>query len=293
MAKEKRIRKELRDPMFLYNDDDIRHTTEQRKQKTKKGKQNSRFYAVAKGRSVGIFESWNDCYKSTNEYPSALHKCFSQREDTENFIAAFNSTAMVPRSAAVYSKLTQFGNSHNYIDSDDECICDSEAKIGELYTKSDEKVADNTDVTDLTTKTDKATFEQSLLDKMEVLKSTPSRQNQTAHVVISEYLKSVHKSTESYDTSIKVLEEKYTEIVDLNNKEKCDIREVISSSIQEESKTRTEEVRQLYKSVVAVNEAVDTKLLNTQTVVNTQIKDSVDNMEHLFKKRMEEMENKL
>ena len=45
------------------------------------------FYAVAVGRTVGVFTSWNDCKKSVHGFPKASYKKFDSREDAERFIA--------------------------------------------------------------------------------------------------------------------------------------------------------------------------------------------------------------
>jgi len=44
------------------------------------------FYAVANGRTPGIFLNWNDCNNSVKGYKNALYKKFDTREDAENFI---------------------------------------------------------------------------------------------------------------------------------------------------------------------------------------------------------------
>jgi ribonuclease HI len=44
------------------------------------------FYAVANGRSIGIFLNWNDCNNSVKGYKNALYKKFDTKEDADNFI---------------------------------------------------------------------------------------------------------------------------------------------------------------------------------------------------------------
>jgi ribonuclease HI len=44
-------------------------------------------YAVAVGRNVGIFTSWDDCKKSVHGFPKASYKKFASREEAERFIA--------------------------------------------------------------------------------------------------------------------------------------------------------------------------------------------------------------
>lgn len=44
------------------------------------------FYAVANGRTIGIFLNWNDCNNSVKGYKNAIYKKFSTKEEAENFI---------------------------------------------------------------------------------------------------------------------------------------------------------------------------------------------------------------
>ena len=46
------------------------------------------FYAVANGRTLGIFLKWEDCKKSVKGYSNALYKKFSVREEAEKYILA-------------------------------------------------------------------------------------------------------------------------------------------------------------------------------------------------------------
>lgn len=44
-------------------------------------------YAVAVGRTVGVFTSWDECKKSVHGFPKASYKKFASREEAERFIA--------------------------------------------------------------------------------------------------------------------------------------------------------------------------------------------------------------
>lgn len=44
------------------------------------------FYAVANGRTIGIFLNWNDCNNSVKGYKNALYKKFDIKEEAYNFI---------------------------------------------------------------------------------------------------------------------------------------------------------------------------------------------------------------
>jgi len=50
------------------------------------------FYAVANGRTIGIFLNWNDCNNSVKGYKNALYKKFNTKEEAENFIQINNIT---------------------------------------------------------------------------------------------------------------------------------------------------------------------------------------------------------
>lgn len=48
------------------------------------------FYAVANGRNIGIFLTWNDCNNSVKGYKNALYKKFDTREEADTFIQMNN-----------------------------------------------------------------------------------------------------------------------------------------------------------------------------------------------------------
>jgi ribonuclease HI len=45
------------------------------------------FYAVANGKTIGVFLNWNDCKESVNGHKSAVFKKFDTREQAEEFIS--------------------------------------------------------------------------------------------------------------------------------------------------------------------------------------------------------------
>ena len=45
-----------------------------------------KYYAVKKGRKIGIFESWDECKRQVTGFSGASYKSFSNRLDAENFI---------------------------------------------------------------------------------------------------------------------------------------------------------------------------------------------------------------
>ena len=55
------------------------------------------FYAVANGRDIGIFSTWDECNNSINGYKNALYKKFDKREQAEEFILASQQNAVVEK----------------------------------------------------------------------------------------------------------------------------------------------------------------------------------------------------
>ncbi|AXI26289.1 ribonuclease HI [Gemella sp. ND 6198] len=49
-----------------------------------------KYYAVSKGRKVGIFLTWDECKEQVHGYKGAVFKSFSTREEAENFLTAGN-----------------------------------------------------------------------------------------------------------------------------------------------------------------------------------------------------------
>lgn len=49
------------------------------------------FYAVANGRTIGIFTNWNDCNNSVKGYKNAIYKKFDSKEEAEQFITRSSS----------------------------------------------------------------------------------------------------------------------------------------------------------------------------------------------------------
>lgn len=47
----------------------------------------SKFYAVRKGRSVGIYNNWDDCKSQVHGYPGCQYKSFSSLKEAEDYLA--------------------------------------------------------------------------------------------------------------------------------------------------------------------------------------------------------------
>ena len=46
----------------------------------------TKYYAVKKGLSTGVFFTWDECKKMVHEYPGAIYKSFSSFEEAECFV---------------------------------------------------------------------------------------------------------------------------------------------------------------------------------------------------------------
>lgn len=55
------------------------------------GKSKHKVYAVAKGRTVGIFNTWEECKKSVHQFTGARFKSFASRDLAQDYLAATTS----------------------------------------------------------------------------------------------------------------------------------------------------------------------------------------------------------
>ena len=53
------------------------------------------FYAVANGKNIGIFSSWDECKASVNGYKNATYKKFDKRQAAEAFMAENSSESVL------------------------------------------------------------------------------------------------------------------------------------------------------------------------------------------------------
>ena len=49
-----------------------------------------RYYAIAKGVNIGIFNTWEECKANTNGYSGAIFKKFAIKKEAENFLLDFD-----------------------------------------------------------------------------------------------------------------------------------------------------------------------------------------------------------
>jgi viroplasmin and RNaseH domain-containing protein len=84
------------------------------------------YYAVANGRTIGIFLNWNDCNHSVKGYKNASYKKFDTKEEAEMFI---NHDTSNEKNDLTYNNkpITEYINKQNKIG----------ATIGALLFKKD------------------------------------------------------------------------------------------------------------------------------------------------------------
>jgi len=75
------------------------------------------YYAVAKGKSIGIFSTWNDCQEQVKGFKGAVYKKFATQKEAEDFItektgktlsSSQTSTAVKPEDKSAQS--VEMGN---------------------------------------------------------------------------------------------------------------------------------------------------------------------------------------
>jgi len=63
------------------------------------------FYAVAKGKNIGIFDSWNECKNNTDSFKGAIFKKFNSKEDAEKFILDNTATEISNKPTIEYNNI--------------------------------------------------------------------------------------------------------------------------------------------------------------------------------------------
>jgi len=72
------------------------------------------YYSVAKGRTIGIFESWPECKKSIDGFEGAVFKKFDTKEDAEKFSkTGFTKTAFTAKSTTSSNSSNSFTSKSN------------------------------------------------------------------------------------------------------------------------------------------------------------------------------------
>ncbi len=54
-----------------------------------------KYYAVKKGKSTGIFQSWEECRASVEGYPGAVYKGFPGLEEAEGYLGLAPGTGKI------------------------------------------------------------------------------------------------------------------------------------------------------------------------------------------------------
>ena len=75
------------------------------------------FYAVANGRSNGVFTNWTDCKHSVQGFSGAVFKKFDTKIDAEAFIASKSFGAI--RRDSEGERFNSFGDSRRSLDEND------------------------------------------------------------------------------------------------------------------------------------------------------------------------------
>lgn len=99
------------------------------------------FYAVAKGYNLGIYCSWDECYKQVNGFKGANYRKFDDEKEAENYILNLVHTC-----EAIYEKkYKKFSESEcdYYVYTDGSCINNGKinpiAGIGIYFNENDER----------------------------------------------------------------------------------------------------------------------------------------------------------
>lgn len=66
-----------------------------------------KYYAVKKGKNVGVVTSWEACEKLVKGFKGAVYKSFSKKEDAEAFIKANVSTIKSKKTVVEKKRLTK------------------------------------------------------------------------------------------------------------------------------------------------------------------------------------------
>lgn len=77
-----------------------------------------KFYAVRRGRQVGIYTSWSACKAQVNGYPGAQYKAFSTKPEAEAFIAApdHSQAPSLPQIFEAESSSDNYSPVHGWVD---------------------------------------------------------------------------------------------------------------------------------------------------------------------------------
>ena len=88
-----------------------------------------KFYAVRRGRQVGIYTSWAACQAQVHGYPGAQYKAFSTKEEAETYLAALDPSQTQPPPAMVSSETSSKGLSPVQVWVDGACVPEADGTL--------------------------------------------------------------------------------------------------------------------------------------------------------------------
>ena len=97
------------------------------------------YYAVANGRTIGVFETWAECNQSVKGYKNAAYKKFDMKQDADDFVSAA-AVGMVSSPAPANINLDDFQPDY-YVYTDGACskngTRNASAGIGVFFGEND------------------------------------------------------------------------------------------------------------------------------------------------------------
>ncbi|XP_070556607.1 putative leucine-rich repeat-containing protein DDB_G0290503 [Ptychodera flava] len=250
------------------------------------------------------YKSWNECHRSVDKYPSALFKGFHNKEDADRFFGSLSSTIQGDPVAEHDNETESESSERRHLDcafpthTADDVTCrlhgstEIETKLCELYSDS-ETIEETEESTN-----EASNFEKSL---HEAIQSTSNRNAKTtAQTMIAEHLKKVEEKTQIYDSSIQLIEDKYTQLVDSRSEEK----QIIDQNAQDIKKLK-ENIQSICENVDELSDechncrnyregvlkSMDNKIIAMQTAFELQLRDRIDKVEFMMNNKIKEIED--
>lgn len=100
-----------------------------------------KFYAVKRGRSTGVFESWDECRRQVIGFAGASFKGFESREDAEAFVSGDLEKTAEPRKGAVTAYVDGSFNIKTKVFAYGAIIFDGDDEIRKKESFEDEEMA--------------------------------------------------------------------------------------------------------------------------------------------------------
>ena len=162
------------------------------------------FYAVAYGKTKGIFTTWTECEKSIKNFPNAKFRKFASKEDAEQFVKTGNIPTNTKKNNSNNNTNTTTTKS-KYSDINFESDSDSDSDVGVSGVSNVSSVITQKSKTNLQSqsKTYNSTFinvkneEKSIRENINFDTDTDTDSNTDSDEIIS-----THTQTQSYPTEI-------------------------------------------------------------------------------------------